>query len=185
MKQNPCIKCRYHCCIGDYGTFATIQDIKRIAEYTRKKPEDFAKYDDICSDKEEQEDLMKARSHSYFEYTEDGKILQLKSKKNGECIFLKDMRCTIYSVRPLICRIFPVGFRKRDGMVKILVEEEDRHCPVARKADIKDILRFLNLTDDKASALIKQFLREVGIYKKKIPILEKRQLNDVITHRSG
>ena len=70
-------------------------------------------------------------------------------------------------------------------MVKILVEEEDRHCPVARKADIKDILRFLNLTDDKASALIKQFLREVGIYKKKIPILEKRQLNDVITHRSG
>ena len=32
--------------------------------------------------------------------------MALKQEK-GSCVFLKDKQCTIYSVRPLICRLFP------------------------------------------------------------------------------
>jgi Fe-S-cluster containining protein len=32
---------------------------------------------------------------------------EMKKTKDGKCIFLKNNRCTIYSVRPLICRFYP------------------------------------------------------------------------------
>jgi Fe-S-cluster containining protein len=32
---------------------------------------------------------------------------EMKKRKNGKCVFLKNNRCTIYSLRPLICRFYP------------------------------------------------------------------------------
>lgn len=180
MKSNPCINCKEHCCIGDYGTFATLHDLKRIAEFTEKKPEEFAKYDDICGDLNAQEELMKKKDHSYFEYTNNGKILQLKSKENKECIFLKDNKCEIYPVRPLICKIFPIGFRKNNGELKIFIEPEDKYCKFTEKESLNHILEYLGYTREEALKLINQFLDEVEIFKKKILDLEKKKLDKVI-----
>ena len=32
---------------------------------------------------------------------------QMKKPENGKCFFLKNNRCTIYKIRPLICRFYP------------------------------------------------------------------------------
>lgn len=180
MKSNPCVNCKEHCCIGEYGTFATLHDIKRIAEFTGKNSEEFAKYDDICDDHEGQKELMEDKDHSYFEYCDNGKILQLKSKDDGECIFLKDRKCEVYPARPLICKIFPIGFRKRASRIKIIIEPEDRYCLVTKKNSLNHILDFLSFTNAEATTLIRQFLDEAEIFKKKIPDLENKKLNDVI-----
>lgn len=34
-------------------------------------------------------------------------IYQMKKSEEGKCIFLKDESCTIYEIRPLICRFYP------------------------------------------------------------------------------
>jgi Fe-S-cluster containining protein len=34
-------------------------------------------------------------------------IFQIRKSENGRCFFLKKNRCTIYKIRPLICRFYP------------------------------------------------------------------------------
>jgi Fe-S-cluster containining protein len=34
-------------------------------------------------------------------------VYEMKKTENGKCLFLKNNRCTIYKVRPLICRFYP------------------------------------------------------------------------------
>jgi Fe-S-cluster containining protein len=34
-------------------------------------------------------------------------IHEMKKNENGKCFFLKDNNCTIYEIRPLICRFYP------------------------------------------------------------------------------
>ena len=180
MGSNPCVSCREHCCIGDYATFVTLGDVRRIAKFTGRPPDEFAKYDDICADPEGQEELMEEKDHSYFEYDKSGKVLQLKAKDNGECIFLKDMKCTIYPARPLVCRIFPIGFRKEGDSFRMLVEEEDISCPIAADGSLSGIFRFLGYDKEKANSLIKQFLEEVEEYRKNIALLGENKLADLI-----
>lgn len=36
-----------------------------------------------------------------------GKVSLLENRKNYDCVFLKDKRCTIYEVRPTQCKTFP------------------------------------------------------------------------------
>lgn len=38
---------------------------------------------------------------------DDDRLLRLNSAENGDCIFLRNNRCTIYPVRPSQCRTFP------------------------------------------------------------------------------
>jgi Fe-S-cluster containining protein len=34
-------------------------------------------------------------------------IYEMRKTGEGKCFFLKDNRCTIYKIRPLICRFYP------------------------------------------------------------------------------
>jgi len=38
-------------------------------------------------------------------------IYEMRKTRDGKCLFLKDNRCTIYRVRPLICRFYPFELR--------------------------------------------------------------------------
>ena len=33
---------------------------------------------------------------------------EMKKAKQGKCFFLKDNQCSIYKIRPLICRFYPI-----------------------------------------------------------------------------
>jgi Fe-S-cluster containining protein len=50
-----------------------------------------------------------------------------KRAEDGKCVFLENNLCTIYAVRPLICRFYPFELKSsRDGKYRFLFTEE---CP--------------------------------------------------------
>lgn len=50
-----------------------------------------------------------------------------KKAENGKCVFLEKNRCTIYSLRPLICRFYPFELRAgANGKHSFLFTDE---CP--------------------------------------------------------
>jgi Fe-S-cluster containining protein len=49
-----------------------------------------------------------------------------KRTEDGKCIFLENTLCTIYSVRPLICRFYPFELSSESGKHRFLFTEE---CP--------------------------------------------------------
>jgi Fe-S-cluster containining protein len=54
----------------------------------------------------------------YRECTEEGGIV-LRNKADGTCIFLASSGCTVYSDRPLVCRLFPLGqITDKEGRTK-------------------------------------------------------------------
>jgi Fe-S-cluster containining protein len=59
---------------------------------------------------------------------------EMKKTKEGKCIFLKNNRCTIYYVRPLICRFYPFELKTaHDGKHTFLYTLE---CPGINKGPI-------------------------------------------------
>ncbi len=162
MSSNPCIKCKEHCCIGPIGTFITIHDAKRISDFTGKKMKEFCVFDNISKDPHFQRYLVKNKDHSYFKISKTGKILHLKSKPNDECIFLKDKQCTIHGARPLVCKIFPIGY-KFDG--SLCYFEEDEYCGFMDK-DMEITCKNIGMTIEEVKKVVAQHLKEVEEYKK-------------------
>jgi Fe-S-cluster containining protein len=39
-------------------------------------------------------------------------VYRMKKTRDGKCVFLKDSRCSIYDIRPLICRFYPFQLKK-------------------------------------------------------------------------
>jgi Fe-S-cluster containining protein len=57
-----------------------------------------------------------------------------KTMDDGKCVFLKNDRCTIYKVRPLICRFYPFELKSSsDGKYQFLFTEE---CPGVGKGRV-------------------------------------------------
>lgn len=161
MIENPCIKCKEHCCIGPIGTFITIRDAKRIADYTKMPMSEFCFYGNISKDKKWQKELVKDRDHSYFKISDRGKVLQLRARDNGECIFLKDLKCTVHEAKPLVCKIFPIGYRF-DG--SLCYFGEDSYCKFMDK-DIEKTCAKIGLSVNEVKAIVRKHLDEVKEYK--------------------
>ena len=54
-------------------------------------------------------------------------VYVMKKKSNGECVFLRDKLCTIYRMRPLICRFYPFELKNmEDGFYHFFYTDE---CP--------------------------------------------------------
>tara|TARA_Y100000034_G_scaffold89941_1_gene108312 strand:+ start:8052 stop:8609 length:558 start_codon:yes stop_codon:yes gene_type:complete len=161
-KENPCTKCKEHCCIGPIGTFITIHDAKRMSDYSKLPMNEFCFFGNISKDPKWQKVLMDEKDHSYFKISSTGKILQLKSKDNDECIFLKDFKCEVHPSRPLVCKIFPVGY-KFDG--SLCYFEEDEYCKFMHE-DVCVTCKNIGLSIDEVKKIVKQHLEEVEQYKK-------------------
>jgi Fe-S-cluster containining protein len=71
----------------------------------------------------------------------------LAKKENGNCVFLdeKTNRCSVYSKRPLECKIYPflLDFDGTEASVKL----DERFCPSLKtmKADEKKLIGFVRL----------------------------------------
>jgi Fe-S-cluster containining protein len=60
----------------------------------------------------EAEQIAKATSQPIFKFAVKIKdqtpySYEMKKREDGKCVFLENDRCTIYSLRPLICRFYP------------------------------------------------------------------------------
>lgn len=81
-----CTECG-QCCTGSPGyVWVTEEEIAQMADYLKLKINDFTKY---------------------HVRRIDGKLALVEMAKTYDCIFLKNNKCTIYSVRPKQCRTFP------------------------------------------------------------------------------
>lgn len=81
-----CTECG-KCCTGSPGyAWVNDQEIISIANFLKISVEQFSK--------------------SYLRYVE-GRYALLEKPVNYDCIFLKDKKCQIYSVRPTQCRTYP------------------------------------------------------------------------------
>jgi Fe-S-cluster containining protein len=146
MRFEPhCRSCKNatHCCVfpKDRGfTFVGVQDAKRIKDATGKEYAEFLEFSSLPKKLVQElksEDPLLEGGLRYKQLDKKNRILRLKKKKNGECIFLtKGRRCGIYSVRPNICRMYPFwGVRLLDGTVKIVGHDEPATCPAVRSKE--------------------------------------------------
>jgi Fe-S-cluster containining protein len=66
--------------------------------------------------KNEANRISQKTSRNVEEFTEEIEgfrpyIYTMKKTKEGKCVFLKEDLCTIYPMRPLICRFYPFEFK--------------------------------------------------------------------------
>lgn len=65
-------------------------------------------------------------------------LYQMKRKKNDNCYFYKDNKCSIYDIRPIDCRIFPYDIKlEKDGGYYLVYYKSDM-CQI-NKEQLKNI----------------------------------------------
>ena len=62
---------------------------------------------------------------------------EMKKTGEGKCVFLKDNHCSIYSLRPLICRFYPfeLKFEKAQGLH---IFDFTFECPGIKQGKVMD-----------------------------------------------
>lgn len=66
-----------------------------------------------------------------------------KTSQDGKCIFLKQNQCTIYSLRPLICRFYPFELKTKGSRKHKFVSTDE--CPGLGKGRVLDEKHFRKL----------------------------------------
>ena len=80
--------------------------------------------------KSEAEQVSKATSQPILKFAvktlgnEPYEFEMKKKMEDGKCLFLKNDHCTIYSVRPLICRFYPFELNSHGGNYHFLFTKE-------------------------------------------------------------
>jgi Fe-S-cluster containining protein len=131
MSHN-CLECAEQgrdCCREAHSKFLTLQDARRIAEYLGEDINSFAVYGGLKDeDREEYIYINKHQSYYYDLTLRDDRLLQLKHKSDGSCMFQEPGgRCAIYQARPLICRTYPFWLSD-DG--EMIFDGCSSDCPV-------------------------------------------------------
>ncbi|MHA1299239.1 MAG: YkgJ family cysteine cluster protein [Candidatus Helarchaeota archaeon] len=146
-------------CCSLYCIPCTDKDIKRILNYLKvplKKASDYVELvepeDDML---ESYEDVPKILIE---DYDSQNIVLVLKSDKNEKyCYFYdKTKKCTIYPVRPLVCRFFPIVYEYEENKEKELINdpngikfslfEEGDYCKGIGKGKNVDFEKFRGIT---------------------------------------
>lgn len=106
-------KLRFECqrcarCCGDTShrgrnLLLTKKEVERIAKRTGRSPMSFA---------------SPISNNGHYGYK--------MKKRSGKCVFLVGKACSIYNVRPLVCRFYPLSINKKN---KRYVFEVSDDCP--------------------------------------------------------
>ena len=81
----------------------------------------------------------------FYESTEEKTFEAVMKKKGGECVFLLDGSCSIYSSRALLCRMYPFWVERDE--VGFLIKM-DKLCRGIGKGNKLDEIFFINLLND-------------------------------------
>ncbi|GEM_PF-1008656 len=118
-----CTAIEEDCCTSDYAKFITLQDAERISTFLNQDIKEFAVFALLSNLDKETDLFIEKPHHYYYDFAQDGKILQLKKNKDGSCVFFKSGKCSIHQVRPLTCRAYPFWYKK----VEIKNERENKN----------------------------------------------------------
>ncbi len=159
MSKNLCSGCDL--CCRKYKIYLFPQEANKIAKKIKISNEKFAeKYLDYYLELFN----FKNTKNNFFTVTANKKNYLLFAtfslkQKNNSCIFLKNKECTIYSARPLICKLFPnfkfyneeFSFCKLDKLQK--KKNPRKFYPVLQK--------YLQQTKEKGLKKVWKYLPEV------------------------
>lgn len=172
MKE--CLVCckKYHCCINPSNkgyTAVFIDEAEKIQKKTGMKYNEFLTFSKIPGKlaKASKSDFKGSEARLRADMMVNDKILRLKTKKNNECVFLKNGKCVIYTIRPTICRIYPYWFRNKKGKIKIEVHAGCEYCGMLE----------YGVTDNQLKQLIKtakKIEKQTLYYKKNIADFVKK-----------
>ena len=169
--ENFCKTCPndVNCCIfkNESGfTFVGVKDAKRIKRKIKRDYNYFLDYSTLPKKiitALKNDDPALEGSLRYSQLDKDKRILRLKTKKNGRCIFLNDKgKCDIYSIRPNICKIFPFwAIRLTNGRLKVIEHDINPRCSIIKSLNKKksDIEKSLS---KKEILGIKKIVRTIG-----------------------
>lgn len=179
--KNNCKKCpkNTHCCIFKKSSgfvFVGIKDAKKIKKQIKKEYCFFLDYSPISKKivacLKHDDPALEGRLR-YSQLDKNNRILRLKTKKDGRCIFLnKQNRCDIYGSRPNVCRIFPFWAVKLiNGKIKIIPHDVQPKCKVI-KSLVKKQRDVDAMLSRKEKNEIKKIVREIKdenlVYRKNI-----------------
>ena len=172
---SECVKNDEDCCSSFHTRFVTLGDAERIAEFLGKKPADFITYAEL-KDNDKQTELYTKKPHGYYyDLAAGGRILQLRTRMNGACLFFEKGSCRIYPERPLACRAYPFWFSERG---KIIADNNGFDCPIVcgkkplkenpPASEIRSALRKIGYSEKEMKRLLSQLRKEIDEYRKGI-----------------
>ena len=130
-----------NCCVsrGSYGfVYLSDIDLKRFSKYFKIS--------------------IKKFKEKYCQITDGFIHLSEKYELNGNCIFLKDRKCSVYNSRPTQCRTWP--FWNENMNPKVWNEDIAINCPGIGKGKLiksKKIERFLKEDLKNEDSILKKF----------------------------
>ncbi len=168
-----------HCCTFNNKsgfTFVGTNDAKKIKNKTKKEYSEFLDYSPVPSNIVsvlKNDDPSLEGKLRYSQLDKENRLLRLKTKKDGTCVFLDEKkRCTIYNIRPNICRIFPFWAMKLlSGKIKIIEHDEEPKCGIVKSKNKKyeDIEEGLSEKEKKEiKTLFREIKKENKYYKRNI-----------------
>lgn len=170
-----CVKNDEDCCSSFHSRFVTLGDAERIARFLGKRPREFLIYAELKDNDKETELYVKRPHGYYYDLAVNGKILQIRDGKKGECLFFEKGACGIYPVRPLACRVFPFWFSMKG---KIIMDNNGLDCPIVcgkkpltrtpSPADVRSGLRKIGYSQKEMLSHIYQLMGEIEGYRKNI-----------------
>ncbi len=140
-----------------------IEDAEKIKKNTGKKFSEFLDYSKLS------EKALKSveESPENTEIIKDGRVLRFKMNKEGNCVFLKDNKCSIHETRALLCKIYPFWYKKTEsGKIEIELFDKKESCLLS-----KACLNGIKLSKEDEDELIKvaeEMEKETEYYKKNI-----------------
>jgi Fe-S-cluster containining protein len=156
-----CSKSGLDCCREAHAKFLTLKDAVRIAEYRGEDINKFARYTELKDeDREEYIYIHKHRSYYYDVTQMDDRLLQLKDKSDGSCMFQEENgRCAIYPARPLICRTYPFWLSEGGD---IIFDWCSSDCPIVCAVTGNDDPENMEKLDDPSGACQMKALMHIG-----------------------
>lgn len=106
----------------------------------------------------------------------------MMSKETGKCTFLRENgRCSIHSIRPGICRLFPMGRLYENGSFTYFLQKDECDYPGKTKVKLKNWLDTKEINKyEKYVCDWHYFLRDIQDYIKSAEEEEIRQINSVL-----
>jgi Fe-S-cluster containining protein len=147
----------------------TLSDVQKISDFTSKSFDEFVEIDSVSSYA-----MINFNSLSPLIKSQiiDGFRIKLKLKPNGECIFLKSGEgCTIKSVRPSVCKLFPFLPDDEGNLVPSL----GKSCLANHLAsqNNSDILTMLEQDEDELLSEVEELKKNIEVHHKKMhPLLK-------------
>ncbi|MHA1231596.1 MAG: YkgJ family cysteine cluster protein [Candidatus Helarchaeota archaeon] len=118
-------------------------------------------------------ELMERLIYPVFYLKENYMLLGLFKINQTDCIYLKDNKCSIYELRPQICRIFPFTFVEKSNHLKLQVNSiASEICIGLNKGNIVDMKSLRNLW--------KKIIEEKEEYEKLISIWNNLVFNGIL-----